>query len=79
MHALFERYADPAGWDGERLVDVEAFYGRLRRSVQPQPTLAKEKTGLELHARALENELAGHPGGLHPYGQYPRREALSMK
>ena len=78
VSSLFARYSDPSGWDGERLVDVEAFYGRLKRSVQPETRMPKERTGLEMHAARLNRDLVNHPHGRHPHGAYPRREALSM-
>ena len=58
---------------------MEAFYARLKRSVVPAARLPKEKTGLELHAERLENELSGHPGAKHPYGRYPERDTRAMR
>ena len=78
---LFSRYCEASGGGGERLVDIEAFYGRLKRSVDPDARLTREKTSLEMYAAPLEAELADHPHGVdgHPYGQHPRREMLSME
>ena len=73
------KYADKSGHDGEMLVDVDALYGRVKRSVQPEARARKEQTGLELHAERVEKELADHPYGTHPYGSFPAKEALSLQ
>ena len=41
VNVLFERYSEPSGGDGERLVDCDAFYGRLRRNVKSMPGMGR--------------------------------------
>ena len=72
VNALFARYCAPCGWNGERLVDVEALYGRLKRSVDPARRLTRERTGLEKYVESADEELMNHPHGNHPYGAHPR-------
>ena len=43
VQSLFERYSDPSGGGGERLVDVEAFYGRLKRAVLPPSAPSRDE------------------------------------
>ena len=51
------RYAERVGH--EKLVDVEALYARLRRSVVP--THGREPVGIETESAKLERELEHHP------------------
>ena len=85
VNALFLRYADPSGADNEKLVDIEAFYGRMKRSLQPPPKLSKEKTGVEMMADKLEQDVLNHPNGgnfqdyRHPYGKYPQKDTIGLE
>ena len=74
---LFERYSEASG--GERLIDADALYGRLKRSVEPDGRLSKNKTGLDLYAESLEEELRDHPHARGPFGRHPKRELLSFQ
>ena len=65
VNALFARYCAPSGYNGERLVDVEALYGRLKRSVDPSRRLTRERTGLEMYVERADEELMNHPYGRH--------------
>ena len=65
VNALFARYCAPSGYNGERLVDVEALYGRRKRSVDPSRRLTRERTGLEMYVERADEELMNHPYGRH--------------
>ena len=61
VDALFDRYCEASGWGGERLVDIETLYGRLKRSVQPAASAPREKLGLQMHVDDLSRDLLDHP------------------
>lgn len=74
LDAMFERYSEAAGWGGERLVDLDSLYARLKRYVKPEARATR--SGVDKHAGSLERELADHPfhSQGHPYehhGRYP--------
>ena len=90
IDALFERYAEDVfardDGSGEPLIDADSFYGRLKRSVKPPTKPPREQTGLQWHASRMERELREHPashasrgGPLHPYGQHPVQEQLTLR